>query len=639
MKLKRISFDKYKSINKGTLDIEPEITCLIGMNEAGKSILLMGIEKIDKEQEFKPLDIARQSQDYTTEGPLPSAIITFTVEDQEKQILISILGLENGEQLNELVIKKSGSKVTIAYPAINPELSTCKVELLEAKKSEQTSTEQEAPSIAEETISTPSAPENPLSLAPETTETPLETEVKTDEHEETMTPEIIVDDSEVIDEIIKRISLMLPRFKYFDSVNITDYFLPSDGVVSIKKLDSQPTVNQPVINLLKLAEIEITSLKQYKSSSEKTRRDTVLKRGSERLNEKLLRAFWPINAVRLQLTAEEDTLKIRVVDNEDFAPGERSRGIQWALAFNVYFLAECGGQLKDTVLLIDEPGIFLHIDAQIKMLESTFKSITKLGNQIVYSTHLPFLIDKRSPERIRILNKPGNSTEIGNKAWSTGEFGSIPEPARSALGINFDDIFMFGEFNLIVEGPSDQIYLNALIQKIKPELAEKLTIVPAYGKDNIGKVIAMSVLANKSSCALVDVDFDMDKFKSKLGSEFEGLASRVNKINEMVGSEVIASTEDLLSQDVFIKSLTQFYNRIRSRDKLDPKSLKIEHPYVYNTEVALTDVFKAKHHKLQKTDLAREASQLIPDIKFGAQDNAKILVEKIYKLLGNSNGA
>lgn len=621
MKLKNVSFDKYKTVNKGNLDVEKDITCLIGMNESGKSNLLTGLEKLDVNQSFTALDIARHSDEYTSEDSTPSAKFTFCLEDDDKSKLIDILGLNKSDPIEELVLKKVSSEVIILYPAINPDRSICKTELIEAKTPD---ADNSRPEGVSESAEEPTDGEDNESTVTESTDV----------------EEITVEEREVVAEIQKQVTQLMPRLRYFDSVNIDGYFLPTDGVVSIKKLVENPEKIKPVANLLHLAEVDATSLLQYKTSNEKTRRDTILKRGSERLNKKLLRAFWPIDAVELQLKAEEDALKIRVVDNEDFAPGERSRGIQWALAFNIFFLAECDGDLKNTVLLIDEPGVFLHIDAQVRMLQSTFRSITDLGNQIVYSTHLPFLINKRFPQQLRILNKPSNSTEIGNKAWSRGDFGSIPEPARSALGINFDDVFMFGDFNLVVEGPSDQIYLNSVMQKLKPKLADRVTIVPSYGKENVGKVIAMSVLANKPCFALVDADFDLDKLKEKLGVEFESLANRVKKINEIAKDENISSTEDLLPAKSIGDALARLYNRIRSRDKIETP-FKIQRPYVENAETALTKIFKAKQHKLLKTDLSREVSDSFQKERPKTEElkYAKAVIKAIEDLLKASNGS
>jgi predicted ATP-dependent endonuclease of OLD family len=52
-------------------------------------------------------------------------------------------------------------------------------------------------------------------------------------------------------------------------------------------------------------------------------------------------------------------------------------------------------------LLLDEPGLFLHPSAQEGLLE-LFDEIAA-DNVIVYSTHLPFMIPKNHPERLRLL--------------------------------------------------------------------------------------------------------------------------------------------------------------------------------------------------------------------------------------------
>jgi len=45
MKLRKVEFIKYRSISGGMLDIENDITCLVGINESGKSNVLFALEK------------------------------------------------------------------------------------------------------------------------------------------------------------------------------------------------------------------------------------------------------------------------------------------------------------------------------------------------------------------------------------------------------------------------------------------------------------------------------------------------------------------------------------------------------------------------------------------------------------------
>ena len=51
------------------------------------------------------------------------------------------------------------------------------------------------------------------------------------------------------------------------------------------------------------------------------------------------------------------------------------------------------------MLLLDEPGLHLHPGGQKNLLERLDAYAKK--NTLIYTTHLPFLVDLREPKRIR----------------------------------------------------------------------------------------------------------------------------------------------------------------------------------------------------------------------------------------------
>ena len=68
---------------------------------------------------------------------------------------------------------------------------------------------------------------------------------------------------------------------------------------------------------------------------------------------------------------------------------------------------------ENCVLLIDDPGVYLHILGQRDLLQTLERIAQK--NQIIYVTYSPFLIDRDYLERIRIFEKEGDS---GTKIYS-----------------------------------------------------------------------------------------------------------------------------------------------------------------------------------------------------------------------------
>jgi len=602
MKLLSIKFNSFKTVRSDTLDIEKDVTCLVGINEAGKSNVLLGIEKCDKEEELTNEDISRHSEDYLEDGITPSLEAVFTPSNpEEEQQLKAAFGRED---INEVRVVKEGKSYRIDYPAINYEESN-----FYSKTSEPAG-------------ETAGATQNP-----------------TEEVDEKLTKGGLSDEvkQQIRSEVEKLVVSLLPRFYYFDSVDFDQYFLPAEGDVPIPELISKPDSHEPVINLLKLAEIVPQDLVKHASSQDKVRRDTRLELGTEQANQKLLRAFWPVDTVKIHLTAEGDILKIRIREEREFLPGERSRGLQWALAFNIFFLASTDEELKDSILLIDEPGIFLHIEGQRKMISSTFPAITKMGNQIIYTTHLPYLIDKNFPERIRILEKEKEDTKIGNKAWSSSEFGSIPEPVRTALGINIDEAFLFGEQNLVVEGPADHIYIRLILQKFDEELLNKLTIVPAYGADKVPKVMTLAMMSNHSVHGVIDADKDIDTIKEqfkKVGIE----NPPVENIALVAQDTSLKTIEDILPASLLKEAIFRVYRKECGKRKrsLDKSEISMDLPRQDKLESFFRGKLTSSKHKLLKMEVARKFKEVIEE-DFSAPasewNTAKSLIKGIKQFI------
>jgi len=419
-------------------------------------------------------------------------------------------------------------------------------------------------------------------------------------------------------------------------VDFEEYFLPGNGEIPISQFIAKPDAMRPVKNLLVLGGISDFSVLQASDENLRIRRDKLLGAASQKINNEILRVVWPVESVEVELSGESDILKIRLKEKgktSPFKPMERSRGLQWALAFNIYFLAETKDEIQESVLLIDDPGIFLHIDAQNKLLEQTFNKIIKEGNQIVYTTHLPYLIDSRYPERIRILEKKDEDTIIGNKAWSEGEFGKIPEPAKTALGLRWSELLKLTEKNVVVEGPSDQIifrHLHSLFGK-----DQEINFLPAYGYPKFPSVLAIIKIEGKQGFGLMDGDAKIKEIR-----ETCAIVSIQNDEMEIVPTLIndkqIITTEDVLPGDIFREAVFQVYIincEMRKNCSLTKDELPMDYPRVRNLEKFFTKKFRAKKHKLLKMDIARTIADILnkneQNSKDKKWDNSKILIEKI----------
>ena len=137
---------------------------------------------------------------------------------------------------------------------------------------------------------------------------------------------------------------------------------------------------------------------------------------------------------------------------------ERSKGFQWFFSFDLMFMHESKGTFEGCVLLLDEPGLHLHPEAQ-KDLLLRLEEYAK-GNMLLYTTHLPFMIDLSHPDRIRVLKETDNGIIV-----TTNLVESPPEATlvlQAALGMKYSQSFLVAKRNLVVEGVNDYWILTEL---------------------------------------------------------------------------------------------------------------------------------------------------------------------------------
>ena len=137
---------------------------------------------------------------------------------------------------------------------------------------------------------------------------------------------------------------------------------------------------------------------------------------------------------------------------------ERSRGFQWFFSFDLMLMHETKGSLKGCVVLLDEPGLHLHPDAQVDLLDRLASYAE--GNTLIYSTHLPFMIDLNAPERIRIIGETDAGSVVTESLIETDPSAKLV--LQAALGIQGRASFIVADQNLVVEGVDDYWILTAL---------------------------------------------------------------------------------------------------------------------------------------------------------------------------------
>ena len=204
-----------------------------------------------------------------------------------------------------------------------------------------------------------------------------------------------------------------------------------------------------------------------KSDKAKEERSILLQSASTKLTSDF-KKWWNQGEYKFRFEADGDYFRIWVSDSK--RPAEvslelRSTGLQWFLSFYLIFLVESQEAHKNAILLLDEAGLTLHPLAQ-RDLAKFFNNLSQT-NQIINSTHSPFIVDTNNIDRCKVvyMDKDGLTVASDNLRQSNDSLNEKSIYAvHAALGLSVSDVLLQGCKPVIVEGPSDQIYLNAIKQ-------------------------------------------------------------------------------------------------------------------------------------------------------------------------------
>jgi hypothetical protein len=222
-----------------------------------------------------------------------------------------------------------------------------------------------------------------------------------------------------------------------------------------------------------------------------------------------LRRLWKDRQLKVRFSPDAQHLDTFVSDPNSLYDvevnlDERSRGLKWFFSFYITFSADTqGGSAENAILLLDEPGLYLHALSQADLLRHFANDYE---NQIIYTTHSPFMVPTENLDAIRTVNiEQDAGTTVTDTP--TGDSRTL-FPLQMALGFSLSQSLFVGSDNLVVEGVTDYWMLSSVSEYLhgmgKPGLPKTLTITPAGGAQKVGYMVAL--LASERLRVLVLLD-------------------------------------------------------------------------------------------------------------------------------------
>ena len=287
------------------------------------------------------------------------------------------------------------------------------------------------------------------------------------------------------------------------------------------------------------------------------------------------REWWKQGDYHFRFEADGNHFRIWVAD--DRRPTEvelenRSSGLQWFLSFYLVFLVESQGEHRKAVLLLDEPGISLHPLAQ-RDLSAFFENLSET-NQLIYTSHSPFLVDADRIERARkvyvALDGTTKATPDLRHSEGKDEQAGAAYAVHSALNLSVAESLLLGCQPVLVEGPSDQHYMTAIkallisAGKINPS---RELVFPPSGGAKTARVVASILTGRDEALPKVLLDGDAPgqqiaaSMKSKLYAE---VPDRILSVADFVDVES-AEIEDLFPREFLAEELDRMEREPETR--------------------------------------------------------------------------
>jgi len=388
---------------------------------------------------------------------------------------------------------------------------------------------------------------------------------------------IIIDDNKSHGVARDYIAGLLPVFIYLDEYpslqghqNIDEY---------LKKKSNGQSLSDAEKNFEKLctvAGLNPNDLNTLNNSGDHETRNQLANRASAAVTAEIKR-LWKDRPLKIRFNLDSHHLDTLISDpnasyDVEVNLDDRSRGFQWFFSFYITFVADTKGFEEDeAILLLDEPGLYLHARSQSDLLEH-FKS--DFQNMIIYTTHSPFMVPTHNLDSIRTVNiDEVHGTTVTNDP--SGDSRTL-FPLQAALGYDLAQSLFVGPNNLVVEGVTDFWILSAISSYLadidKVALSSNITITPAGGAQKVSYLVALLTSEKLKVLVLLDQE------KMTLSTKDELVKSKLIRENNVLfvseafaaGSTREADIEDLLDSKVYGSLVEESYKK-----ELQGKTLKL----------------------------------------------------------------
>ena len=359
-----------------------------------------------------------------------------------------------------------------------------------------------------------------------------------------------------IDQFVKALLFYGPHILYSDDFNDRP---PIQIKIPTKDQIERNMLNdwQQIYNVLFKKSLDGSTLHDVANEEDTRRQKNQLDDIAYRLNNDLQEAwmtFLPKNEqglkenfkLQLTITYSGKTKKLDITvgekmqykDNEGsirtFSITDRSKGFIWYfnLIMKIYYnpKAHRKHSNSNTIFLLDEPGSYLHADAQSELCKA-LKGFSQGAGAIIYCTHTKELLNpKHIPlQSVMIVEKKHNSEnaqkriDVRRPAVPKKRATGAERPLLEALGLPYFHTLDGQRLTILVEGIMDAYVLRMFVE---PLLGSQCNIVPGTNAHTIVQLLSYFIGFDFNYVAIWDNDNMGRAKKAEAEEEFGELESK-----------------------------------------------------------------------------------------------------------------
>lgn len=376
--------------------------------------------------------------------------------------------------------------------------------------------------------------------------------------------------------------------------------------------------DETFLTILTLSGLDLDLLVKQGSQSDREQRQFDLSDGAATLTN-IFAQHWKALRYEIEFIADGQEFFTMVKNEKDRARiklEERSRGFQWFFSFDLLFMHETKGSMANAVILLDEPGLHLHPQAQQDLLERL--EAYAETNTLIYTTHLPFMLNLREPQRIRIINDGLNGAVVTSDLTTSSPDAKLT--LQAALGMSSRQSHLVAHKNLVVEGVDDYWILCAISDFFYRHnlegLSEDILITPAGGASEATYIATFMTGQNLGVFALYDHDESgrkaKDDFVKKWLTKYKDRHAMASTWGEFLSEQKRDfEIEDVFDSKFYLNHVIKTYpDRFKDLSKLE-ESMPPEGVIVDRVQAA----FDAVGHKFNKGSVAKRICSSIRQMK------------------------